>query len=169
MAALPLGPASNPTDAYQIVALLTPSKLVIVGLRPSAKTWFRRHRDDDDENSHSKRIGCLAWFPSVTLPDSSTDNVKQQKSKKGKEPKPSAPPLLAYSWGSSIFVLRASETKVNQKVRNEKTGQMEIVQVGKLSFALQANVWLQDDILSIQWLNANASNFSCRKPVLMLT
>lgn len=34
MATLPLGTAVHPTDAYQIVALLTPTKLVMVGLKP---------------------------------------------------------------------------------------------------------------------------------------
>ena len=157
MAPLPLGPVSDPTDAYQIVALLTPSKLVIVGLRPTAKTWFRRHRDDDDERGRSRRIGCLAWFPSVALPNSDDDG-KQKKRKKNKEIAPSAPPLLAYSWGSRITILRASETKVNQKARNEKTRKVDTVQVGKLSFAQQANVWLQEEVLSIQWLNANVCN-----------
>ena len=154
---LPLGPASNATDAYQVVAMLTPSKLVIVGLRPSAKTWFRRHRDDDDDaQSRSRQLGCLAWFPSVALPDvSNGDEKKRKKSKKDKDAVPSASPLLAYTWGSSVTIVRVSETKINQKVRDEKTGQIKLVQIGKLSFAQQASVWFQDRVLAMQWLNAN--------------
>jgi hypothetical protein len=49
MAPLPLGTAPHPTDAYNVTALLTAAKLVIVGLKPSPKTWYRKRRDESDE------------------------------------------------------------------------------------------------------------------------
>src|ERR1700733_1456676 len=44
MMALPIATSPHPTDAFNIIALLTPLKLVIVGLKPSPKTRYRRHR-----------------------------------------------------------------------------------------------------------------------------
>lgn len=42
MTALPLGPIDHPADAIHFVALITSRKLVVVGLKPSARTWFRK-------------------------------------------------------------------------------------------------------------------------------
>ena len=57
---LPLGPAPHAVDQYQLIALLTPSKLVIVGLKPQPRTWYRVLREDEPNMR-----GCLAWFPST--------------------------------------------------------------------------------------------------------
>jgi len=40
---------------------------VIVGLKPSPRTWFRRHRESSNDtlSGSSQWRGCLAWFPSV--------------------------------------------------------------------------------------------------------
>ncbi|OBZ70877.1 Vacuolar protein sorting-associated protein 8 [Grifola frondosa] len=66
MAPLPFGTASHSTDSYHLIALLTPIKLVIVGLKPSPKTWYRRHREVEEAGgSKAKFKGALAWFPSV--------------------------------------------------------------------------------------------------------
>jgi WD40 repeat protein len=79
MAPLPIGP--HGTDSYSLSALLTPSKLVIVGLKP-AKTWYRKMRDATHLNA-----GAVAWLGAGTVAEGSD-------------------PVLAYSWGRSLRFLR---------------------------------------------------------------
>lgn len=90
---LPLGTEENFTDDFNLVALLTAGKLVVAGLKPSPKTWWR-YMNDPDLAKHptdapsagissrssdadttqtgdvrgkqaSTAHGCLAWLPSV--------------------------------------------------------------------------------------------------------
>ncbi|KAG1751592.1 Golgi CORVET complex core vacuolar protein 8-domain-containing protein [Suillus paluster] len=159
MSTLPLGPLPHPTDAYQIVALLTPTKLVIVGLKPNPKTWLKLMRDEGQLSSPGyRRRGCLAWFPSVQ--DSSTEKsdktVNTKNPRSGKQPgRPPTHPVLSYSWGSHVYLLRVYEQKTKQTVSNSRTGKTSEVEVGTLVFE-EAGQWTMDDIvLAIQWLNVN--------------
>lgn len=145
VATLPLGTIAHPTDAYQIAALLTVNKLVMVGLKPSPKTWLKRARADDAElTSSGRRRGTLAWFPSTNIPQGPKD-VGSNK----------AHPTLAYSWGRTIRLLRVSETMVKQPVVNPRTGKTREVDMGTLVFE-DAGTWtVGDTVLALQWLNAN--------------
>ena len=155
VAHLPLGTSAHATDAYQLIALITPVKLVVVGLKPTPKTWFRRHSEEIDESSGTlKWRGCLAWFPSVT------NNGGLQKPAKKAEPEASRP-LLAYSWGDSITVLRARETRISLKVRNEKTRKMERVESGKIDFDESTSYTASSSILAMQWLNIDVRSIVC--------
>jgi vacuolar protein sorting-associated protein 8 len=71
MMPLPLGTTPHPTDAYNVIVLLTPAKLV-VGLKPKLRTWFKHPRELDADESRASKTrsrlrGTLAWFPSVIL------------------------------------------------------------------------------------------------------
>ncbi|KAF8844392.1 hypothetical protein BDN67DRAFT_771415 [Paxillus ammoniavirescens] len=144
MATLPLGTAVHPTDTYQIVALLTPTKLVMVGLKPSPKTWLKRARDDGTEStSLGRRRGTLAWFPSISAAQGPKETVADL-----------AHPILAYSWGKTVHLMRVSETMVKQSVPNTRTGKMREVDAGTLVFE-DAGKWsMEDAVLALQWLNA---------------
>ncbi|PWN53237.1 hypothetical protein IE53DRAFT_384301 [Violaceomyces palustris] len=125
MMPLPLGPTPHMTDEHNFIAILTPSKLVIVALKPSARTWYRRmapkrksastrhasatnHQqtsesrkewtqgDERDNNSTCDGPGALAWFPS-TMSDEDSPRLLH--------------PLLAYSFGSQLFLLRLNTKK----------------------------------------------------------
>lgn len=144
VAHLPLGTIAHSTDSYQLIALITSVKLVVVGLKPTPKTWFRRHREEIGEHTGTlKWRGSLAWFPSVT------SNGEEKK------PSESLNPLLAYSWGSGITVLRARETRVSHKVQNEKTGKVEKVESGKINFDEFVSYTASSSVLAMQWLNMN--------------
>ncbi|TDL25957.1 hypothetical protein BD410DRAFT_716446 [Rickenella mellea] len=163
MAPLPLGSSRHPTDAYQLVALLTSIKLVVVGLKPSPKTWFRHHREGDEaiNTAKSKWKGCLAWFPSVTVStndhgiDTPRNNVPPRSRQNNAKELPATTPLLACSWGRVLNVFRAFENRVSRKVRNEKTGKLDTVEEGKIVFEQHGQIILDSSILAIQWLNAN--------------
>lgn len=172
MSTLPLGPLPHSTDAYQIAALLTPTKVVVVGLQPTPKTWLKIMRDEEQLSFPAyRRRGCLAWFPSVE--DISTEKLDKTMGKKNvKDGKRSqrtpTHPVLSYSWGGHVYLLRVHEQKIKQTVLNSRTGKTNEVEVGTLVFE-EAGKWMMDDaVLAIQWLNVNVSSFQCNASVLML-
>ncbi|KAI0775842.1 Golgi CORVET complex core vacuolar protein 8-domain-containing protein [Trametes elegans] len=157
MSPLPLGTCSHPTDSYNLIALLTPIKLVIVGLKPSPKTWYRRHRDADEEVASKSRFkGTLAWFPSVSLAaDLTSASERDSKKSQVNGTHPTSIPTLAYSWGNTLNLLRVSEDKVTQLVKDPKTGKANKVEVGRIIFDEVGSWTASDDILALQWLNVN--------------
>ncbi|RPD57488.1 hypothetical protein L227DRAFT_631711 [Lentinus tigrinus ALCF2SS1-6] len=157
MAPLPFGTSSHPTDAYNLVALLTPIKLVIVGLKPSPKTWYRRHREAEEEVSSKSRFkGTLAWFPSVSLgADLTSAPERNSKKSQANGTHPSSTPTLVYSWGETLHLLRVSESKIVQSVKDAKTGKVNKVEVGRIVFDEVGSWTASDNILALQWLNVN--------------
>lgn len=123
MAPLPLGPADHPaSDALSLVALLTPTKLVVVGLKPSPRTWWRFTLprgesaadgvpiDEDAERGYAT-TGVLAWWPSVAkktdgeVEGKHADDVRADK-KATSAPPLGQDPLLAWAWGKHIRLAR---------------------------------------------------------------
>ncbi|KZT10814.1 uncharacterized protein LAESUDRAFT_693192, partial [Laetiporus sulphureus 93-53] len=152
---LPLGTASHPTDQYNLVALLTPIKLVIVGLKPSPRTWYRCHRESDDVSIKSRFKGTLAWYPSIVKDDGSYAEINDKKAKAKCSTQSSSTPMLIYSWGDTLYLMRVFESKVSQQVRNKRTGKVDTAEVGIVTFE-EAGKWTVDgDILALQWLNVN--------------
>jgi vacuolar protein sorting-associated protein 8 len=164
MAPLPLGTSPHPTDLYNIVALLTPAKLVIVGLKPTPRTWFKCPREVAEESnskSRSRWKGTLAWFPSVlpgvTSADQELSNKKGRHSGGGKLA--GSVPMLVYSWGNNLYLIRVSESRIKQSTRNMRTGKVSEVDVGTIVFE-EAGKWsAEEDILAVQWLNVNVGSF----------
>ncbi|KAH9972466.1 Golgi CORVET complex core vacuolar protein 8-domain-containing protein [Lactifluus volemus] len=158
MASLPLGTVPHPTDAYNVTALLTAAKLVIVGLKPSPKTWYRKHRDEDEQDEQmmgkAKFRAALSWFPSV-IPSSPTNPAPPLPAKKDNTPQPPpTTPMLIYSWGSTFHLLLLSEIKTMEKITNQRTGKLTKVEVGRLVFEEKARWKARDNVHAIQWLNA---------------
>ncbi|KAH7926724.1 hypothetical protein BV22DRAFT_1008463 [Leucogyrophana mollusca] len=152
MQTLPLGTSPHSTDGYHLVALLTPSKLVIVGLKPTPKTWLRRPREDDPRSSkpRNRRRGTLSWFPSVPV---EPEGQVGKKKKNGVDRLAPAHPTLIYSWGSTLRLLRVSETKIKQSVASSRTGKVNEVEVGTLVFEEAGGWFMEDEILAIQWMS----------------
>ncbi|KAH9028763.1 Golgi CORVET complex core vacuolar protein 8-domain-containing protein [Lactarius pseudohatsudake] len=158
MAPLPLGTVPHPTDTYNVTALLTAAKLVIVGLKPSPKTWYRKHRgEDDDQMGKGKFRAALAWFPSV-VPGASAGRTKPEpppaKKDNAKGTPPPTTPMLVYSWGSKLQLLLVSELRTVEKFTSERTGKLTTVEVGRLVFEEKAQWTARDNVHAIQWLNA---------------
>ncbi|KAH9839218.1 Golgi CORVET complex core vacuolar protein 8-domain-containing protein [Rhodofomes roseus] len=156
MAPLPLGTASHPTDQYNLIALLTPIKLVIVGLKPSPRTWYRRHRENEDTTSRSRFKGTLAWYPSVVPGgDAAAELTSKKDQAHGNGIHSSTTPVLVYSWADTLYMLRVSETKVPQQVRNARTGKVTMTEVGRVTFEEGGHWTAGGDVLALQWLNVN--------------
>jgi hypothetical protein len=92
---LPLGAQFHTTDDYHLTALLTPGKLVVVGMKPGAKTWYRKMRDVSGEG------GCAAWLRSGEVDEGSD-------------------PVLAYSWGQGLRFLRVKVGEEPEFVQGER-------------------------------------------------
>jgi hypothetical protein len=155
MSALPLGTTPHQTDPYQIIAILTPAKLVVVGLKPSPKTWYRCHRKGDASSSGMRWKGCMAWFPSTI--DDSDLSKKSPLGSKNEAPN-SSNPLLAYSWAETVHLLRTFETQVIKRVQNPRSGQVREVHEGLLGFE-ECPAWkASGSVLGLQWLNHNVGS-----------
>jgi hypothetical protein len=89
---LPLGPTPHTTDPFHFSALLTPVKIVVVGMKPTAKTWFRTMRGEAG-GPLGGYVGCAAWLRSGEV----------TAARAGKE---GSDPVLAYAWGTSLRFLR---------------------------------------------------------------
>lgn len=107
MQALPLGTQAHATDEYALVAILTPSKLVVAGLKPSAKTWFRalnvKYTAPKNVNSQSANFlpGALAWLPSID----------------GRDPR------LAYTWDDALHIVRVQHEVLRSTQMSKSNGQ----------------------------------------------
>ncbi|ORX38895.1 Golgi CORVET complex core vacuolar protein 8-domain-containing protein [Kockovaella imperatae] len=95
---LPLGSAPDPSDEFNFTVLQTPAKLVIVGMKPKARTWYRKMRTDDGGTYGGLR-GCAEWC------------IGQGPDK-----------VLAYSWGWTLRLLRI---KIVTRVSKTKTVKAE--------------------------------------------
>lgn len=154
MASLPLGPSSHPSDAQSLVALLTPTKLVIVGLKPTPRTWWRatavtKEVDGVDEFS---RTGVVAWFPSVAV-GSAPVAGKTNGSVKPLEEQEGSDPVLAFAWSNTVRLVRVA--------KGSRSGGGEEGEERTKSLAIEfveVEGWTTDElVLGLQWYNQKVS------------
>ncbi|EUC64056.1 vacuolar protein sorting-associated-like protein [Rhizoctonia solani AG-3 Rhs1AP] len=147
VASLPLGTIQHPTDAYQIQALITPSKLIVVGFKPAPKTWFRRH----NPNQESRSEPLLAWFPAYGPSDDTSKQGNYGREKSGS----TTAPVLVYTWGNILHFLGVKEDRITQRIRDEKKGKIDKLEVGTLTFDELNTIYLgeHEQVRALQWLN----------------
>lgn len=183
MQSLPVAVSSptHPVDSFQVIALLTPIKIVIVGLKPAPRTWYRRHRGDefDDDNKDKSEEGtswrgAMAWYPSMAkvpeendsesqngAPNEITEKSKSRKATLTPEVAVATKPILAYSWGRSIMILRVRAEKVPVRksaptliAKQEKPQDAPTHTLG-LVFEESIETMAESDVMAIHWLNEN--------------
>lgn len=146
MAPLPLGAIPNATDAYNIIAILTPLKLVIVALKPVAKTWLRKRRVEDRfaslKETRVSVAGCLSWYPAVTIKDEDTPGGAKN-----------TVPTLVYTWGKAVTVLTVREELDERLVKSQKRGIPH--EQAKLEFQQIGSWTAGGEIKAVEWLNAH--------------
>jgi hypothetical protein len=146
MSALPLGSHPHASDSNNFVALLTPTKMVLVGLKPSAKTWYRHLSTHSDTRPNS---GCLAWMPSskVAQISSSTDANGQMD------------PILAFSFGRHLHFIKL------RSIGASSASQVTAFEETKWNWThaepIEAMQWLSPDYL-ILYSNTHMSLFDTR-------
>ncbi|GAA5991637.1 hypothetical protein JCM11641_000205 [Rhodosporidiobolus odoratus] len=130
MAPLPLGPSPHsPSDSLHLVALLTPTKLVVVALKPTPRTWWRvtfppregdrggengfvSQEEEDEKSRGYATTGVLGWWPSSRrMGDASEQADKRDEVGKGRKGQEEAgeDPMLAWAWGRRVGLVRVRE------------------------------------------------------------
>jgi hypothetical protein len=127
---LALGDAGHGTDPFNLSVMITPVKLVIVGMKPSAKTWYRKMRNDLGGQLGAV-TGCSAWLKSGEI-EAGSD------------------PVLAYSWGSHVRLLRIKTVTVQSE---EQGGKAEEV----LNFTELHKFDTANAVLALEWYNPHVS------------
>ncbi|KAI9031792.1 Golgi CORVET complex core vacuolar protein 8-domain-containing protein [Phycomyces nitens] len=180
MQPLPLGHIPHPAESFGLVALLTPYKMIIVGLKPTPQTQFKFLKpkplhppglvvDQDglesleaerEEPINSKAYGeslsgCLAWLP---VTKTGIHNEKEPQDKKSRDSLPSTDPMLAFSWGKHLFIIRVGVEAAESKQQNgNRTGRNPIgnktKRGNKLEFIKLGEWRCKDPIVGLQWIN----------------
>lgn len=169
MSSLPLGPIKHLTDNYSLIAIMTNNKLVIVGLKPSPRTWWRgipfsstsTSISGKGEKGEERTGGVLAWFPSDILFGSSTSKKTSGEMKEDIE---GEDPILAFSWGKQIRLVRVGREKEKEKgieVNLEKNGKLSstsgestpVKKVLELEFEELESWNCDEEVLGLQWYN----------------
>jgi WD40 repeat protein len=136
---LPLGAASHETDSFDLTVLLTPAKLVVVGMKPSARTWYRKLREATG-GPGGGTIGCAAWLRAGEVEGEDEGEVSD--------------PVLAYSWGTAVRFFRVKcmgvEIESGGKASNEV--QPEFVEGRRYN--------APSSVRALQWYDQNVS--TCR-------
>ncbi|KAH8913708.1 hypothetical protein BT69DRAFT_1358904 [Atractiella rhizophila] len=158
MQPLPLGSQKHWTDDYKLVAILGTTKLVIVGLKPEARTWWRyllpEHPEETADSKVWESVGVLAWFPSFLSEMSDTIGSDQVE----------AGPILAWTWGK---LLRFATIDGPTHISNKSTSKVQDVINGgtkgdtEMTFRVCGEWNCDENILAIQWWN--------NKTVILLT
>ncbi|EIE88846.1 hypothetical protein RO3G_13557 [Rhizopus delemar RA 99-880] len=143
---LPLGQTAHPAESFGLVALLTPYKMILVGLKPTPQTLFKfskpkllKQQAEDGSKAVVERLsGSLAWLPVLKRGDSSQND-----------------PMLAFAWGNHLFIFQISvesntTAKASEKARSNTKAtkyavNLEFIQVGEWK--------CKEPIVSIQWIN----------------
>lgn len=137
---VPVGMVEHLADNFGMIALLTASKLMIVGLKPSARTLYRRSRQADGGRS-GKSIGCAAWLPARPIKAS------------GKDP---TDPVLAYSWGNQLRFLKIQVTPAEQGQASEAQKGTNYA-LNRVGF-IEGRIWRENEpILRLDWINSTVS------------
>jgi hypothetical protein len=150
MAPLPLGPAPHSSDSHSLVALLTPTKLVVVGLKPTPRTWWRATpvKDESDTGGADySRNGLLSWWPSIAKEGSEKGaSIGRGAVVEGEDP------VLAFAWGRKVRLVRVKKDKRGGEKDGAKGMDVEFAEVQ--GWACEAPV------LGLRWYNQRVSGLS---------
>ncbi|GAA97022.1 uncharacterized protein L969DRAFT_611396 [Mixia osmundae IAM 14324] len=131
MAPLPLGPLPHTSDDLALVAIITASKILIAGLKPSPRTWWRAVREDSKPDA----FGALAWFPCrAALADEAGDAARD--------------PLLAYAWGNQVYFVHVAAATPAESPDKKAAPQL---------IFRQGSSWQsRDNIIDLLWISPRA-------------
>lgn len=152
MAPLPLGPSPHSSDTLALVAMLTPTKLVVVGLKPTPRTWWRATQAKEGSAAAEMaydRSGVLAWFPSTSMELGAKGGGAA--SEQGEDPR------LAFAWGRSVRLVR-----VGLAEQSGKKGDTEVKAAdGRDVDFIEEEGWSCDTpVLGLQWYNLRVSTLA---------
>ncbi|SPO24431.1 uncharacterized protein UTRI_03699 [Ustilago trichophora] len=153
---LPLGPRPHPADETTFIAMITPTKMVLVGLKPAPRTWYRKvNRPPGAEKLDAAAVveeqatqapGCLAWYPAST----ETDGKRKRRTN----------PILAFSFGATLHLVRLVVRKVEQRPdpRVARAGSapstsVVVEEVDPVELTGEDGIPEPDRIVALQWFS----------------
>ncbi|SNX83789.1 uncharacterized protein MEPE_02497 [Melanopsichium pennsylvanicum] len=152
---LPLGSRPHAADDTIFVAMITPTKMVLVGLKPSPRTWYRKvcrsHANEKLDavagikEQTAQGPGCLAWYPAST----ETDGTRKRRTN----------PILAFSFGNTLHLVRLVVRKVEQKpdpkLRSGATLATAVLteEVDPVELTAEDGIVEPDHIVALQWFS----------------
>ncbi|KAJ1026453.1 hypothetical protein NDA13_003833 [Ustilago tritici] len=153
---LPLGSRPHAADETTFVAMITPAKMVLVGLKPSPKTWYRKvHKQPAKEKTvasvvtegpETQEPGCLAWYPASTEVDGRRTRQTN--------------PILAFSFGPTLHLVRLVMRKVEQRpepktARGGNAAATSVVteEVDLVELTGEDGIEEPDHIVALQWFS----------------
>ncbi|GAK65842.1 lateendosome to vacuole transport-family protein [Moesziomyces antarcticus] len=153
---LPLGPRPHAADETTFIAMITPAKMVLVGLKPTPRTWYRKvhttkHAEKGgegvvaDEAAQSQQPGCLAWYPAST----ETDGKRKRQTN----------PVLAFSFGRNLHLVRLVVRRIERRpdVRTARNGALppaEVVdEIEPVELTGEQGIEEPDGIVALQWFS----------------
>ena len=171
---LPLGPRPHPADETTFIAMITPTKMVLVGLKPSPRTWYRKLNRPPSaekldaitavEEQAAQGPGCLAWYPAST----ETDGKRKRQTN----------PILAFSFGATLHLVRLVVRKVEQRPDpktarsgNAPAASVIVEEVDPVELTGEDGIQEPDHIVALQWFSpdllmlttkAGLALFDCR-------
>lgn len=172
MAPLPLGPTPHPpSDSLNLVALLTPTKLVVVGLKPVPRTWWRFSypRTNGDETSLNgnggsdtgeggkgyEESGVLGWWPSYRRTNEEEPEAESGDSMNGKKEiggEVGEDPMLAWAWGRKVRLVRVKSSRKENEVLTKAT-------VAGVEFSEMGSWECDSRVLALKWYSESVSSF----------
>ncbi|CAO3692358.1 unnamed protein product [Umbelopsis ramanniana] len=177
MQPLPLGQAMHVAETFGLVALLTPYKMIIVGLKPSPQTQYKYVKPKTSSHFHHNPViskglaneqpntpldsiseslsGCLSWLPVMKLGGvKSHQNGKADK----KDDDNKSDPTLAFSWGQHLIIIQvAVESHLTNKSKDPSRSSVVATssrnKYGRLEFTKCGEWRCRDNIVALQWIN----------------
>ncbi|GAB5590440.1 hypothetical protein Unana1_05340 [Umbelopsis nana] len=177
MQPLPLGQAMHVAETFGLVALLTPYKMIIVGLKPSPQTQYKYVKPKSPTHFHHNAIaaklssedqptataentseslsGCLAWLPVMKL-GGVRPNANGKADKRDDDNK--SDPTLAFSWGPHLVIIQVAveshhASKSKDPSRSSVVATSSRNKYGRLEFTKCGEWRCRDNIVALQWIN----------------
>ncbi|WFD43575.1 hypothetical protein MPSI1_002238 [Malassezia psittaci] len=141
MAPLPHGTVEHYADQHKFVAILSKEKLLVLGMKPTAQTWFRRSAPTSNlDASHpghtpTPSFGALAWFPATH------ENARVHH------------PALAFALGTSLRLLVLRSVRVKSHGSQNALSLQEFV-LGSASDPIVRLQWVHRQLLFVVTTNA---------------
>ncbi|CBQ73305.1 conserved hypothetical protein [Sporisorium reilianum SRZ2] len=153
---LPLGPRPHAADETTFVAMITPTKMVLVGLKPSPRTWYRKVNRAQAAEKESvvalaeeqpvQEPGCIAWYPAST----ETDGKRRRQTN----------PILAFSFGSTLHLVRLKVRRMEQRPdpratrgSNAAAASVTVEEVDPVELTGEDGIEEPDRIVALQWFS----------------
>lgn len=172
MQPLAIGQVPHPSENFGLVALLTPYKMIIVGIKPTPQTLYKFLKpksgtkpdnkpilEDDRSKANIEPLsGCLAWLPVIKM-------GAKDVPKGTKDQNTPSDPMLAFAWGNHLFILRVAVENSNTSTKPTANGRSKAIaspppitpKSGKKGVSLdfvKVGEWkCKDAIVGIQWIN----------------